>query len=80
MWRRENGTEKEKKLLSEWPIDISENYLTILNEPQTKEEENAIEKSIQRDSPLGEVVWVSRIIKKFGLESTINPRGRPKKR
>jgi len=79
VWRRENGTKKEKKLLSMWPIEIPKNYLTILNEPHTEAEENAIEKSIQRDSPFGEVTWISRIINKFGLESTVNPRGRPKK-
>jgi len=70
---------QKKKLLSEWPVDIPQNYITILNESQIEKEENAIEKSIQRDSPFGESGWVGKIVKKFALESTINPRGRPKK-
>lgn len=79
VWRRENGTEKEKKLLSTWPVVIPQNYLKILNEPQAEGEENALEKSIQRNSPFGEFGWVGKIVKKFGLESTLNSRGRPKK-
>ena len=79
VWRRENGTEKEKKLLSSWSVTEPKNYLTWLNESQTKEEEDTIEKSIQRDSPYGEINWVNGVVKRFGLESTINPRGRPKK-
>ena len=63
----------------EWPVYIPGNYLTILNEPQTEEEEKAIEKSVQRDAPFGGSVWVEKIVNKFGLESTINPRGRSKK-
>ncbi|KKS43891.1 MAG: hypothetical protein UV08_C0032G0029, partial [Parcubacteria group bacterium GW2011_GWA2_42_18] len=51
----------------------------FINEPQTHEEEESIEKSIQRDRPFGKDIWVDRIVKKLGLESTMRSRGRPKK-
>lgn len=79
VWKRENGTEKEKKLLSEWPVSKPMDYLLYLNEPQTKEEEKVIQNSILRDCPYGGDNWKNNIIRKFKLESTINPRGRPKK-
>jgi len=79
VWVRENGTKDQKKILSMWPVLIPDNYLKFINEPQSKETEDLIEISIQRDRPFGGDNWIKRIIKKLGLESTIRPRGRPKK-
>ena len=36
VWRRENGTDKQKKLLSEWPVSKPKDYLKYLNEPQNE--------------------------------------------
>ena len=78
-WRIKYGTEKQKELLSDCPLPRSEDYFDWLNKPQTEEEEAVIKKSIQRNSPYGEDNWKERIIKKFKLESTVCPRGRPRK-
>ncbi len=79
VWRRENGTNKQKELLSEWPVSKPKEYLRYLNQPQNESEEHAIQNSMLRGCPYGEEGWKNRIIKKFALESTIKPRGRPKK-
>ncbi|MBP9749293.1 MAG: transposase [Candidatus Pacebacteria bacterium] len=79
VWSREKGTPEQKKLLSPWPISEPRNYLTWLNEAQTQVEEDAIEVSIERDRPFGTDDWLTKIVRKFGLESTLRPRGRPKK-
>lgn len=79
VWRRESGTAKQNKLLSQWPVARPDNYLKWLNEPQSKEEEEAIEKSVQRGNPYGKNSWTEKIIKKYKLETTVRPRGRPKK-
>lgn len=79
VWRRERGTRKQKKLLARWPVSMPRNYLTWLNEPQSPEEEEALEKSIERDRPYGEDTWVTKLAQKLGLESTLRPRGRPRK-
>ncbi|NBD74121.1 hypothetical protein GVX82_03725 [Patescibacteria group bacterium] len=79
VWRREKGTVEQKKLLSPWPVSAPRNYLTWLNEPQTKEEEDAIEVSMERDRPYGTDTWLATVVRKLGLESTIRPRGRPRK-
>ena len=73
------GTEKQKKLLSAWPIEKPKNYYDWLNEQQIEEDEKIIKKSIQKSSPFGGDNWVKLIVKRFNLESTLRSPGRPKK-
>ena len=79
VWRRENGTKKQKKLLLEWIISKPKNYLKYLNEPQSENEEKAVQNSILRGCPYGGDGWRNKVIKKFKLEITIRHQGRPKK-
>jgi len=76
-WRRENGTAKQKKILSQWLVEIPKGYLSYLNRPQSEKEEKAIELSTQKGSPFGEEGWLKRTVKKFSLESTLRFPGRP---
>ena len=78
-WRKKNGTIKQKKLLSPWPIDIPHEYLKYLNGEEKAEEIDMIKRSIIKNIPFGSDTWLSNIIKKFKLEQTQNPIGRPKK-
>ena len=78
-WRREYGNHEQKKLLSVWPVDIPIGYSDWLNQPQTQEEEEALERSIAKDVPFGGEGWVEEIVKKFRLEQTLRNGGRPKK-
>jgi putative transposase len=39
----------------------------------------ALRKSVARGAPYGSEAWVRRTVKRLGLESTIRPRGRPRK-
>ncbi len=80
VWRREKGTLEQKKLLSKWIVSEPKNYLAYLDNPQNDKEERVIQNSILRDSPYGNDGWKSKVVKKFKLESTVRPRGRPKKR
>ena len=65
-----------KRILSDWPIDIPKNYISFVNEPQTNEEIAKIRYSVNRGKPFGSREWTYKIIKAFGLESTIRNRGR----
>jgi putative transposase len=78
-WRREKGTDKQKKLLSPWPVPAPKDYLSWLNEPQTVAEEEAIECSIAKNIPFGTGRWQDGMIKKHDLEQTMRPVGRPRK-
>jgi len=79
IWRRENGTNKQNKLLSDWPVAIPEDYLLSLNHIQEKSEDEVIEKSIIKNSPYGDNFWVAKNVKQFGLEQTLRKAGRPNK-
>jgi len=39
-----------------------------------------LRRSMHRGSPLGDERWCERLVRRWGLESTLRPRGRPQKR
>ncbi|MEK7516810.1 MAG: transposase [Patescibacteria group bacterium] len=77
-WRRESGTEEQKKLLSTWPVPAPQDYSNWLNQAQTEDEEEAIRRSITKGNPYGGDSWIDRIVKRFNLEQTLRKVGRPK--
>ena len=78
IWK--HGTADQKaQLLSEWPLPRKRSWLKHVNTPITDAEATAIRKSIQRGCPYGTDPWSKRKIKQLGLESTVKPRGRPRK-
>lgn len=79
LWRRLYGSDEQKNILSAWPFPEPHDYLLFVNTPQTKEEEENIRKSVTRGKPYGSDEWSSKMIRKFGLESTVRTLGRPKK-
>ncbi len=79
IWRREKGTHEQKTILSTWPIEVPENYLSLVNSAQSEAEEEALCRAIVRGNPYGDESWQKEIVKKFKLESTTRSRGRPRK-
>jgi len=51
----------------------------MVNHPQTEYEMSAMQHRIARGTPLGNDRWTKRIAERFGLETTLNPRGKPRK-
>ncbi len=78
LYRREQGDTKLRTWLSTWPIDRPRDWVVRVNRPQTTSELEALRLSVQRGRPFGEEGWVRRMAKRFGMESTLRPRGRPK--
>ena len=79
LYRWKYGTPKEKSLLSSWPLPRLANWVEHVNNPLTEGELDAIRGSIRRGRPLGDSQWTESIARRLGLESTLRPRGRPKK-
>ena len=79
VWRRERGTAEQRAMLSPWSVDPPRHYIHWLNEPQSAAEEEAIGRSIQRGNPFGSDLWTERMVRRFGLQATLQTRGRPKK-
>jgi len=77
-WRRESGSLKQKKLLSAWPIERPKDYLTILNQPLTNAEEEALEHSETKSIPYGRGDWIDKTVKRYGIEQVLKGVGRPR--
>ncbi len=78
LWRR---TQEEPTLtawLSDWPVERPRDWVARVNRPQSTSEIESLRLSVQRGRPFGEAEWVRRMAKRFGMESTLRPRGRPK--
>ena len=76
---RVHGTRKEKAILGDWPLPRPRQWRRMVNQPQTEAELKALRRSVHRSQPYGSDYWVKRATVTLGLESTLRPRGRPKK-
>ena len=79
LWRWLQKPEPEPNLLSPWPLPRSANWVERVNEPMTAQELDALRTSVRRGTPLGTPSWVEFVANRFHLESTLRPRGRPRK-
>lgn len=65
--------------LVDGPVPRPRKWLEWVNEPLTVAELAQVRHSVIRGNPYGEAAWAERTAKRLGLESTIRPRGRPRK-
>lgn len=76
-WR---PTGNRPQMLSAWPIATPRNWLARVNDVQSDSELAAVRQSVNRGTPFGAEIWAKRVARRLGLESTMRPRGRPRKR
>jgi hypothetical protein len=66
-----------------WPllifVPVAVQGVMAIRGPE-KAELAALRRGVQRGSPYGEGAWCDQIVRRLGLESTLHPQGRPKKR
>jgi putative transposase len=79
LWLRESGSREERQWLSPWPVSRPRNWPALVNQPQSEAELEAIRRSIARGAPLGDPDWVRQTAERLSLQSTLRPRGRPKR-
>ena len=77
---RRAGGEAAGRRLHPWPVAAPADWLQVVNEPQSEAELEALRRSVSRGRPYGSEVWVQDIVQRLGLQATIRPRGRPRKR
>jgi putative transposase len=63
--------------LSPWPIRQPENWIDLVNTPQTDAELRDLRRCVRRDQPIGDTEWAHHVAPLLGL--TLRPIGRPKK-
>jgi putative transposase len=61
------------------PVPRGRNWPSHVAEPQTEAELLALRRSVHRGTPYGSERWQRRTILALGLESTLRPRGRPRR-
>jgi len=69
----------ENSFISNLPIELPTDWLGFVNDKQLKSDVDMIHNSIERQAPLGNEVWQQKVSMLYGLESSLKPRGRPKK-
>jgi putative transposase len=77
--RMTQGDATAKELLSSWPVPRPRNWTALVNRPQSEADLAAVRRAIARGNPLGDEKWTRRTAAKLDLQSTLRPRGRPKK-
>jgi putative transposase len=80
LWRRERGNPASQNLLSDWPLPVPDNWLEWVNQPQTDAEIVALERCSLRGQPYGSHDWCEHTAIELGIQATLRPRGRPRKR
>lgn len=72
--------ETQRELLNETYMALDDNWTAYVNERLQKNELSKIRNSVNRQAPLGEAKWQLQTAAELGLLSTLNTRGRPRKR
>lgn len=80
LWRREQGSAGARKWLSAWPVEQPRTWVKLVNTAQKHEELGTVRRCVSRGQPFGSKTWVVRVAKRLGLEASLRPRGRPRKR
>lgn len=63
----------------QWPVEPPRNWVAVVNAAESGEELEALRKSVHRGAPYGHANWQRRMASRLGLESSLRPRGRPRK-
>ena len=79
LWRMTQGDRQTRALLASWPVPRPRCWRNWVNEAQSAAELAAVRHSISRGSPFGDEAWTNRAVSKLGLETTLRPRGRPRR-
>ncbi|NLW87212.1 MAG: hypothetical protein GXY38_10105 [Planctomycetes bacterium] len=85
LWPWSSAAGRAGKQLADVPIipltpppgGLADDWLDIVNRPQTDAEMAALQRCMQRGCPFGREDWVRRMATEWNLTSTLKPRGRP---
>jgi putative transposase len=66
--------------LHPWPVPVPADWARWVDEAQTEAELEAVRTSVARGRPYGSEAWVEAVVQRLGLQATVRPRGRPRKR
>lgn len=79
LWRQGNGNAETNAPLNDWPVPRPRDWVERVNRAETLPELESLRRSVQRGQPFGGESWQARTAACLSLESTLRPRGRPRK-
>ncbi|MEE9296321.1 MAG: transposase [Phycisphaerae bacterium] len=79
LWVRRRRSSALNRRLRPWPVDRPRNWLAGVNRAMGEEALRCVRQSVTRGVPLGDETWKARVANRLGLDSTLRPRGRPRK-
>jgi len=79
-WVRAQKSQEHPWLQVPTSLHLPRQWRAWVNKAQSQSEVDALRKCIRRGSPFGSDVWAKSSVKRHGLESTLRPRGRPRKK
>ncbi len=77
---RERLNGEPSELIHPSPVTLPRDWLARVNRAQSKAEEESLRRSIQRGTPFGSDHWTKLTATRLDLQSTLRPRGRPRKK
>jgi len=83
LWRRLYGTPEGRQSLAKWPDGAypgDAKWLASINQSLAGPGEKALAESFRRGCPFGTVAWRATAAASLGLQHTLRPPGRPRKR
>ena len=81
-WRWSSLSTREnfsREVLADWPLPRPSNWREVVNQPQTESEIAALRNCVNRSAACGDQQWIAATAKLLRVESTVRPRGRPKR-
>lgn len=79
LWHRYHQTNNISALLDHWPVEIPDNWIEQVSQPQATEELNALRNCVRRGRPFGSASWLSNTVERHDLQTTLRAKGRPPK-
>lgn len=79
LWARRSRDCVLKPLLCRWPVEPPRSWLADVNRNMNEQDLTKMRRSIARATPMGDDRWQKRIAARLGLDTTLRPRGRPRK-
>jgi putative transposase len=67
------------QLTDPWPVEVPSNWAHWLEEPLSPQELARVRECVNRQAPFGSAGWQGELAFAAGLESTLRPKGRPRK-
>jgi putative transposase len=74
----QHASDPGRPTLVDGPLARPPDWLTYVNSPPPPEELTRIRQSARRGAPYGSEEWTKAVVRRYDLEHTVRPRGRPR--